>query len=139
MRAVFGEEMHADLRATLISDMTIAAIVDLTSEIEAYERRFPSLSEDKVLKIIRCKPWTDWPEEPEFPTWSDWFLVITMKEVRESLKFHDIEMTEAEHECVEALIYDIMDDFPAWKSRGGYYRQRIGFRKQNSLLEGIGI
>ena len=95
-------------------------------QIEAYERRYPSFSEDGVLKLIRCKPWADLPKEPEFPTWRDWFLTMTKKKVREPLSFHEIEMTEAEHEYFEALIYRIMNEFLAWKSRGGYYRWRIG-------------
>ena len=130
MRAIF-EAMPADLRESLISDMTIAAVIDQTNKIEAYERRYPSLSEDEVLKLIRSKPWNEWPEEPEFLMWRDWFLLMTMKEVRESLKSHEIEMTEAERDYTETLICNTMDDFPAWKSRGGYYRQRIGFRKHD--------
>ncbi len=44
-------------RSTLISDMTMATILDLTNEIEAYERMYPEKSEDEVLKLIRFKRW----------------------------------------------------------------------------------
>ena len=44
-------------RSTLITDMTMATILNLTDEIEAYERMYPEKSEDEVVKVIRSKRW----------------------------------------------------------------------------------
>jgi hypothetical protein len=62
-------------------------------------------------------------------SWRDWFVIMTMNRVRESLKYYKYKVTDDELKHVEILIYKTMDEFPAWKSKGGYYRQRIGFRK----------
>ncbi len=116
-------------KPTLISDMTIAAILDLTTEIEAYERMYPEKSEDEVLKLIRSKSWYYVTKIPELASWNDWFVIMVTNSVRERLSFYQIKMTDEESEFVETLIYKTMDEFPCWKSRGGYYRQRIGFRQ----------
>lgn len=116
-------------RSTLISDMTMAAILDLTTEIEAYERMYPEKSEDEVLKLIRSKRWNYVTKTPEFQTWSDWFEIMVMNGVCENLSFYKTRMSNEEQKFVENLIYKTMDEFPCWKSRGGYYRQRIGFRQ----------
>jgi hypothetical protein len=116
-------------RSTLISDMTMATILDLTNEIEAYERMYPEKSEDEVLKLIRSKRWYYVSKIPEFQTWSDWFLIMVMNGVCENLSFYQIKMTDEEFKLIKNLIYKTMDEFPYWKSKGGYYRQRIGFRQ----------
>lgn len=116
-------------RSTLISDMTIATILDLTDKIEAYERMYPEKSENEVLKLIRSKRWCFVAKTPELTSWSDWFVIMVMNGVCENLSFYEIKMTDEESKLVENLIYKAMDEFPCWKSRGGYYRQRIGFRQ----------
>ena len=116
-------------RSTVISDMTIATIIGLTNEIEAYERMYPEKSEDEVLKLIRSKRWYYVPKMPELPSWCDWLLIMAMNGVWENLSFYQIKMTDEEQKFIENLIYKTMDEFPGWKSQGGYYRQRIGFRK----------
>jgi hypothetical protein len=116
-------------RSTLISDMTMAAILDLTTDIEAYERIYPEKSEDEVLKLILSKRWYYVSKTPEFAFWSDWFVIIVMNGVWENLSFYKIKITDEESRLVKNLIYKTMDEFPCWKSRGGYYRQRIGFRQ----------
>ena len=116
-------------RSTLISDMTMATILDLTNEIEAYERMYPEKSEDEVLKLIRFKRWYYVDKIPELTSWSDWFVIMVMNSVLENLSFYQIKMSNEEQKLVENLIHRKMDEFPCWKSRGGYYRQRIGFRQ----------
>ncbi len=126
-------------RTTVISDMTMATILDLSNEIEAYERLYPEKSEDEVLKFIRSKRWYYVSKIPELTSWRDWFLIMVVNGVRENLSFYQIKMTDEEYKSVEDFIYKTMDDFPGWKSKGGYFRQRIGFRKFESWLENIWI
>jgi len=57
---------------------------------------------------------------------------MAMNGVWERLAFYKIKMTDEEYKSVENLIYKTMDEFPGWKSKGGYFRQRIGFRKFES-------
>jgi hypothetical protein len=109
--------------------MTMATILDLTNEIEAYERLYPEKSEDEVLKLIRSKRWYYVSKTPEFQTWSDWFVIMVMNSVLENLSFYQIKMADEEIKMVKNLIYKTMDEFPYWKGKGGYYRQRIGFRQ----------
>jgi hypothetical protein len=116
-------------RSTLISDMTMAAILDLTTEIEAYERMYPEKSENQVLKLIRSKRWYYVSKTPEFASWRDWFVIMVINGVCENLSFYRIKMADEEYRLVENLIYKTMSEFPCWKSKGGYYRQRIGFRQ----------
>jgi hypothetical protein len=116
-------------KPTLISDMTIAAILDLTTEIEAYERMYPEKSEDEVFKLIRSKSWYYVAKIHELASWSDWFKIMVINGICENLSFYKIRMSNEEQKNVENLIHKQMDEFPCWKSRGGYYRQRIGFRQ----------
>jgi hypothetical protein len=116
-------------RSTLISDMTMAAVLDLTTEIEAYERMYPEKSEDEVLKLIRSKRWYYAAKRPELASWNDWFVIMVINGVCENLSFYQIKISDEEQKFVENLIYKIMNEFPCWKSKGGYYRQRIGFRQ----------
>ncbi len=116
-------------RSTLISDMTMATILDLTNEIEAYERMFLERSEDEVLKLILSKRWCFVAKISELTSWSDWFSIMVMNGVCENLSFYKIKISNEEYKSVENLIHKKMDEFPCWKSRGGYYRQRIGLRQ----------
>lgn len=119
-------------RSILISDMTLAAILDLTTEIEAYERMYPEKSEDEVLKLIRSKRWYYVSKTPEFASWSDWFVIMVMNGVCENLSFYQIKISNEEQKFVENLIYKMMNEFLCWKSKGGYYRQRIGLENISS-------
>lgn len=109
-------------RPTLISDMTIAAILDLTTEIEAYERMYPEKSEDEVLKLIRSKRWYFVNKIPELPSWCGWFVIMVMNGVWENLSFYQIKMADEEIKMVKNLIYKTIDEFPYWKGKGSYYR-----------------
>lgn len=122
-------ELFDGEREAIIDGMTLAEIYDLTNEIEAYERKYPDKSEDEVIKLVMSKRWYYVPKMPDFPSWRDWFVIMTMNRVRESLKYYKYKVTDDELKHVEILIYKTMDEFPAWKSKLGYYRQRIGFRK----------
>ena len=119
-------------RSTLISDITTATILDLTCEIEAYERLYPEKSEDEVLKLIRSKRWYYVSKTSEFASWSDWFVIMIMNGVCENLSFYKIKISNEEQKFVENLIYRMMNEFPCWKSKGGYYRQRIGLENISS-------
>jgi hypothetical protein len=116
-------------RKTIISNATMTAIIIITNEIEGYMRQYIDKGEDEALKWIRSKEWFCSSEKPEFPTWRDWFLVITMNRVRGYLKCYQIKMTTDEVNLVTNLISKTMDEFRFWKSKGGYYSYRIGFVK----------
>jgi hypothetical protein len=116
-------------RAAIISDMTMAAIVDLTNEVEAYERLYPDKSEEDVLKLVLSKRWYYFHKLPEFPFWTDWFVAMALSRAIENISSYNFNLTFEEKKLVENLIHKTMDEFPAWKSNGGYYRQRIGFRR----------
>jgi len=57
MLDISNNEM-TEYRTSVIWTMTTVSIVDLTNEIEGYERMNPEKSEDEVLKLIRSKRWS---------------------------------------------------------------------------------
>jgi hypothetical protein len=122
-------EVPEEEKKAIIECTTMAVIVDLTNELEAYERKYPDKSEEEVLKLVLSKRWYHLQKLPEFPFWRDWFIAMAFSRAIENISGYNFKLTFEEKKLVENLIYKTMDKFPAWKSKGGYYRQRIGFRK----------
>ena len=124
-----NEKLLDEERKTIISNATMTAIITLTNEIEGYTRQYSDKAEDEALEYIRSKEWVCTAETPEFHTWRDWFVIMTLNRVRGYLKCYQYKMTTDEANLVKNLIYKTMDEFRFWKSKGGYYSYRIGFRK----------
>jgi hypothetical protein len=124
-----NNNMLDEERKAIVEQSTMAAIMALTNEIEAYERKYPDKSEEEVLKLGLSKRWYYFHKLPEFPFWRDWFIAMAFSRAIENISSY--ELTFEEKNFIENLINKTMDEFPAWKSKGGYYRQRIGFRKFN--------
>jgi hypothetical protein len=126
-----NNNMLDEERKAIVEQSTMAAIMALTNEIEAYERKYPDKSEEEVLKLGLSKRWYYFHKLPEFPFWRDWFIAMAFSRAIENISSYEFELTFEEKNFIENLINKTMDEFPAWKSKGGYYRQRIGFRKFN--------
>jgi hypothetical protein len=123
MHDYLNKNMLDEEKKAIIECTTMAAIVDLTSEVEAYERKYPDKSEEEVLKLVLSKRWYHLHKLPEFPFWTDWFVAMAFSRAIENISGYNFKLTFEEKDFVENLIYKTMDELPAWKSKGGYYRQ----------------
>ena len=101
---------------SVIRDLTVGVIIDLTYEIEGIERENQSMSDDEVLELILSKNWYYVSKVPELPCWSEWFVIIAMQRVKEYFCREKYRLTEKEIRIVENVIYEMMDEFLSWKT-----------------------
>jgi hypothetical protein len=99
-----NNNMLDEERKAIVEQSTMAAIMALTNEIEAYERKYPDKSEEEVLKLGLSKRWYYFHKLPEFPFWRDWFIAMAFSRAIENISSYEFELTFEEKNFIENLM-----------------------------------